>query len=115
MKQDDAKQRFVENIRRVLDAGVEDVDAATLAKLAAVRRGALTPARQRPGWLVPAAATASIAVALVVGVTLWPQHSSHDESALAIEALPLLGGPDELELYENLEFYQWLAEEQRVG
>jgi hypothetical protein len=115
MKDNDAKQKLVENIRRVLDSSVDEVDAATQARLAAARRAALAPARHQPGWLIPAAATASIAVALVVGLALWPEGTGYDESALAIEALPVLGSPDELELYEELEFYQWLAEEQRVG
>lgn len=115
MTDDDAKQEFVEDIRHILDSSVDDVDAVTRARLAAARRAALAPTRHPPGWLVPAAAAASFAVALVVGVALWPEQGSHDESALAIEALPVLGGPDELDLYENLEFYQWLAEDQRVG
>jgi len=115
MKKDDAKQKFVDDIRGVLDASADDIDAATRARLAAARRTALMPARAPVSWLVPVAATASLALALVVGLVLWPEQNTHDESVLAIDALPVLGSPDDLELYENLEFYQWLAEQQRVG
>jgi len=119
---------LVERIRRRLDQDVNGLDSATLSRLEQARRLALAAVAQprrrwwrmtwvasRPArdWLVPAGAFASV-VATVVAVTLMVMEPG---SGLAREAddLELLTAGEELELYENLEFYQWLQDREQTG
>ena len=119
---------LVERIRRRLDQDVNGLDSATLSRLEQARRLALAAVAQprrrwwrmtwvasRPArdWLVPAGAFASV-VATVVAVTLMVMEPGN---GLAREAddLELLTAGEELELYENLEFYQWLQDREQTG
>ncbi len=119
---------LAERICRHLDQDVNDLDSATLSRLAQARRLALAAVNQprrpwprmtwlveRPArdWLVPAGAFASV-VATVVTVSLLVMEPGN---GLAREAddLELLTAGEELELYENLEFYQWLQDREQTG
>jgi hypothetical protein len=117
-----------ERIRRRLDEDVANLDSATLSHLRQARQHALSTATQsrRPrqrarwlldastgDWLVPAGAFASI-VATAFALTLTV---AEPENGLAreVEDLDLLTAGEELELYENLEFYQWLEDRGQTG
>jgi len=97
--------RFLRRARAVLDAGAAAVPPATAARLAAARRRAVAAAARRPlqPRLVPATAFAT-ALAVLVVLSGGPQPAF----APAPEALELLGANAPLELYEELEFYEWL-------
>src|SRR5581483_6731869 len=93
------------------------VDARTRAKLAAARREALTAKDHRSShrliWLPAAGAVA--ACALVLGV-MWfkPQPANtppqtQTQVAANDAELPLDTDTQQLDLYQNLDFYQWLA------
>ncbi len=125
-QQDD---RLIERIRRRLDESVAELDEATLSRLAQARQRALSAepghsrrarrwirslaVRPASDWLVPAGALASV-VATVLALALTV---SEPENGLArqVEDLDLLSAGEELELYENLEFYQWLDEREQTG
>lgn len=123
---DDAS--WVERIRRRLDEDVAQLDSATLSRLRRAREQALSAAATggktwwRPGflsgrsagdWLVPAGAFASI-VATAIALSLMVTDPEND-LARELEDLDLLTAGEELELYENLEFYQWLEDRERTG
>lgn len=64
-----------------------------------------------PRWLIPAGGLA--AIGLVIGISILQIQSTRETSPMAsIEDMPLLSAPEDLELYEELDFYQWLAEEE---
>ncbi len=124
----DNDAQLIERIRRRLDEDVDRLDNATLSRLEQARRRALAAAAQpqrpwwrmtwlasRPAgdWLVPAGAFASV-VATAVALTLMVVEPGN---RLAREAddLELLTAGEELELYENLEFYQWLQDREQTG
>lgn len=122
------QQRFEQAAGRLLRQAGEELDAATLSRLNRARQRALGEydrARHRPlgfggGWQ---AAVAAAAVA-VVAVALWTSRSPtpaipeptaavqvpadvpHPEQAADLEAVFT---SDNLELIENLEFYEWLG------
>ena len=61
-------------------------------------------------WLVPAGSFALLALA--ISVVIFQFQMRQDPAPIAsIEDLPLLTAPEDLELYEELDFYLWLAEE----
>jgi hypothetical protein len=127
-KSRDLDAQLVAHIRRRLDEDVEGLDDATLSRLERARRLALTAAvgprrrgwrpgrlSQRPAgdWLVPAGAFASI-VATAVALSLLVAEPGNG-GAHAEADLELLTAGEELELYENLEFYQWLRDREQTG
>ncbi|MCC7490347.1 MAG: hypothetical protein IT485_11945 [Gammaproteobacteria bacterium] len=135
-REDEVRQaeRFERAAGGLLRQGAEELDAATQSRLNRARQVALEEydrARRRPlgfggGWQA-AAAAAAIAV---VAVGLWTSRSLspgapglsagvsapadivHPEQAADLEAVY---SSDNLELIENLEFYEWLGSGNGAG
>lgn len=100
-------------LRERLRNSEQQLDAATRQRLQQIRRRALQqpPAaahsRHWQGWLLAATVAA---VAIYIGVP-DPAVSVGDTEAMAVE----VGPQDDLDLYENLEFYEWLAAQEDLG
>ncbi|HEY5604249.1 MAG TPA: hypothetical protein VIM41_14195 [Gammaproteobacteria bacterium] len=102
--------------RSTLEDSLEQIDADTLSSLAALRRHAVDAASSKlpvlgyTRWYLPVGA---LATAMSVGVlvfTPWTeQPTQSDAPVTALEDLNLLTTSDEIELFKELEFYQWLA------
>ncbi|HFD80114.1 MAG TPA: hypothetical protein ENK05_06970 [Gammaproteobacteria bacterium] len=105
---DDSDRGLAEAARRQLDRHAEAVDELTAARLAALRRRALLQAtpRRLPRWL-PAAA---VAAAALLAVLLWMQPLLRTTAPGG--GLELVASSEDLELIEDLEFYDWLEETQ---
>jgi hypothetical protein len=102
---------WTRGIRQQLDDSARDLDATTLSRLNRARQAALQAARRptpRP-WLWPAlfATAASLALAVVV----WPRvlpPTAPPTAVAAPEDFPMLAGEEQLDLYQELDFYAWL-------
>ncbi len=120
--------QLIEAIRHRLDEQADGLDSATLLRLAQARRLALAaaveprrrwrrmmrPSRRPVGdWLVPAGAFASV-LATAVALTLMVAEPGNG-SAREMDDVELLTAGEELELFENLEFYQWLQDREQTG
>lgn len=109
---DGADAAWVARTRAALDDSVDALDAATLSALNRARQRALAQARSaRPAWWWPAAfaAAASVALALVLVRPAAPP-TPPDPGTMALDARDLeLVAAGELELYDDWEFYAWLA------
>lgn len=90
-----------------LEQGAATLDAMTIARLRAARARALEAIPRRrpvPVWL-PAAVVALLVLAVAAVLQLQPRIAEQ-------ESLELMSTLDEdYELYENLEFYEWLEAE----
>lgn len=117
MNEDD--HSFIKKIKQELDEGTERLPAGIQSRLTRMRHEALE-AGERQGFLArftglnpalrwPGLVTASVAV---LAVFLYFQTPGGIQPNL--EDIDLLASEDQLELYEELEFYAWLAE-QEVG
>ncbi|RKZ37442.1 MAG: hypothetical protein DRQ37_01865 [Gammaproteobacteria bacterium] len=116
MSKNDLPTRTLAQIRRDLDEAVDHLDAATLAELARARRRALGAA-QRPRWNwtqqgIPAGAIAAF-MAAAIGMGMW--QSAPDEGVAPAQDIELLSSSESLDLFEQLEFYQWLPDEENAG
>lgn len=123
----DDEAKLIERIREQLDACVDDLDGATLSRLAQARRQAVAAAgksRRRwwppwPGehsagdWLVPAGAFASI-VATAVALTIMVAEPGNGLGK-KVDDLEMLTAGEDIEFYENLEFYLWLQDRESAG
>lgn len=107
-------QQFVKQVCENLDASLERIDAETRHKLITAREKAL--AQRQPiftfNWSNAAFATAfTVALAILIVTTQLPFTTNNVLEEEGIEAMELMAAQDTLELYEELEFYTWLAEE----
>lgn len=115
---DDRDTTLASAARAELTQSTEQLDELTRARLKAARLRALSAlpgAAPRARWPV-AVAVASVSVIALGVALLWPSQQ---------ESVPATDGADEwmttlddsYELYENLDFYQWLeaqSDEERV-
>lgn len=104
--------------KSTLDKAVDDMDEGILARLKAARRQAIHAEKPvngftkwfTPGhWMIPASGFAMTGLVAVLVTSLWSDKSSDDFLAgPALEDIQILSSTDDMELYEELEFYQWL-------
>ncbi len=101
-----------ENIRQSLDYSVDALDANTLSKIRQIRAQAIEKAsvprrNQWRGVLVGSLATACVIVLAVMMLFNTPTSIE----PLPVDDLELISSSDNLELFEDLEFYEWLEED----
>lgn len=115
---------WLDDVRARLDESARDLDAATLSRLNQARQAALAAARPRAPWwrfapwLVGATATAALALAVGLALTLpgSPEPAVAPVAAgLDAADFDMLAAPDDLALYEDMEFYAWLDDEAALG
>ncbi|MGD8592851.1 MAG: hypothetical protein PVF82_08470 [Gammaproteobacteria bacterium] len=102
--------------KSTLDNSTALLDDDVRQRLQQARRNAMHAATRypsrfamRPSWV---AAGSFAVLALVTSVVFYQYRPVSESSPMAsIEDMPILTAPEELELYEELDFYQWLAEE----
>jgi hypothetical protein len=105
------EDRLVERIRQQLDREAGQLDELTVARLRAARLRALeTAGRPHRRWLA-LLGTAAVA-AIVVAVLYWQQPVTLPG---AIDDLDIVATGDDMELLEDLDFYDWLDKTQTAG
>ncbi len=105
-------ERMVAGIRQQLDKSCNALDGQTLSRLNRIRHEALERKQTRGSrMLLPFGGFVTASV-LVLAVTLFRPGPEADVStgASPLEDLEILTSSDSLDLYEDYEFYQWLAE-----
>lgn len=107
--------RLVAAIRQRLDQSCNALDGHTLSRLNRIRHAALErkQARKSRMLLLPFGGFVT-ACMLVLSVTLLRPGAAPESAvpagASALEDIEILTSADSLDLYEDYEFYQWLAE-----
>ena len=117
----DVELELMSRARALHEHACEHIDARTRAKLAAARREALATQGHRSNraiWLPAAGAVAACALAIGV-VWFKPQPAGtpvapQSQTATSDSEPPLDADAQQLELYQNLDFYQWLAQQPRA-
>jgi len=103
-------EKLVSQVCDALDDSVNRIDAETSQRIIAARENALkrTPKKFSLPKLFTAAATAfSILIAVVIVASQLNQPVETEDT----QAIELVATQDAIELYEELEFYTWLVEE----
>lgn len=112
LKNSNNRQEFVSQIREALDDSVERMDADTRHAIITRRKRALAKQHSNKSlitrWSKPAFAIAATVVIALVIVNMQFLNTLEQEN---IEALELIVAQDTLEMYEELDFYAWLADE----
>ena len=112
MKPSESEQDFIRDIRQTLDQA--PLDAATTQQLDQLRRAALqpTPRRHWMRFAMPVAAFASISVLALALLLLQNQRQHSSPGVDSVDAFEIISSSDALEMYQNLEFYLWLDEQE---
>lgn len=114
--------KLTRRARELFLASAAALDAGTLARLKAARLKAVEAASAQPawsGWRIPAGAAALLAVA-VVGSALWwtgltsPAAAPEPFTTAGNEDLPIVLTSDNLDMYADLDFYQWLESQDKA-
>jgi len=106
---------FLDQITNTLDRSVQELDGDTLNRIQQLRLTATERAGRhhlQAGWLITGGALASVLIAVLVSL----QTGSKAVNESMLEDLALLSTDTSLELYRDLDFYDWLVQgEQRDG
>jgi hypothetical protein len=107
------EDKFLQDAKRALDAAADNLDAGTLARLRAARRQAIeqglhTPARARPGWLLPVGGFATAGIVLAVAGLLWFSAPNGNFMQAGVGDIELLTAHENPDFFTELEFYEWL-------
>ena len=114
MNGDEQERRLLEKAKDLLSEAAENLDSQTKKRLERIRLDALTTV-ERPGakfFLPPRWITASAFVtAAIAGVAIffWLRASPGNFPGKQAEDFEIITSAENIEFYENLEFYRWLA------
>jgi len=108
------QDKLLDQIKQQLDASADHLDAATQSRLTQIRSQVLASGTSsKRSWQMPAMAMGSTAVVVAVMVSiLWTPAGIQQTS---LEDLALLTANDAFELIDDVEFYQWLSDENQHG
>lgn len=100
------EQEWLDKVRQELEKGIDELDAGTRSKLTYARQSALQRRNERNVnvW-IPAAALASVCLIIAVLINV-PEQETRDSEIF--NDIDLMTTSDNLELLEDLEFYEWL-------
>jgi type VI protein secretion system component VasF len=108
--------RFLEKARRSLLATEDRLDADTLSRLrdARVRAVEASGARKRGFFRIPnwarAGAFATVVAAVMVFM-IWVDNPKQDLSVKSLDEFEMVLYADNMDIYEDMDFYEWLAGE----
>jgi len=105
-------QRLLDAVKARLDQSEQALDGVTLGRLRAARREALATLgaeRPRRTWWEPMRGLAVAATLATLTVSLWSlSPGPTDTGLMPLEDLALLTDSEDLEFYQDLDFYLWL-------
>jgi hypothetical protein len=105
------KDLLAASAKRLLDQSVRDLDQQTTLLVQRARLNALEHGSPRRPWIRWAGgmALASV-VALSLTLWIWPSTGGNHSHLPLLEDLELMQSSENIELSEDLEFYDWLAD-----
>ena len=114
MKTEEREASFLEHIRSELDREADNLDAETQARLKRIRYSALeqhesTFAKWWRLFRIPAVAVATAAIIAVIVTTNF-KSSDLSRDNFTVTDLEILTSDEQLDLFDDLDFYYWLAE-----
>ena len=106
------EQSFINHIKQVLDDDTEQLDADISRRLRLARAEAVESYTEKHFSWKPAGGFA-LATMLLVAIGVWQIGGNNLVNTTttmppAVDDLDLIASSDNLQLYQNLDFYQWL-------
>ena len=109
-----SEDKFIKKAKDALQDSVDNLDAATLSKLNQARQQAISqldkPKRARRfNW---APVTGLAAAMVLTSVFMFRSQEIINTVDNGVDEMEIIASNNNLELYEELDFYLWLLEEQ---
>lgn len=114
----DKDSAWLNSVRQELDASARDLDAATLSRLNRARQAALAEVgHKRRSWRIwMPGLVAALGLSLAIGLWLRPStQTATPELSDPAQDFAMLASPDDLKMYDDLEFYAWLDAQQSAS
>jgi len=117
MNANEQEQRLLEKAKVLLSEAAENLDSQTKRRLERIRLDALNSAEGKgarffvPLQWVTVGAIGATAMA-VLAIFFWLRASPGDFPGKHIEDFEIITSKEQIDLYENLEFYRWLTTEE---
>jgi hypothetical protein len=111
---ENGEREVVEIVSGALNRSIAELDNRTAERLRRIRLAAVEQAgTERPRWFavhrwVTAGGITAFA-ALVLAVSVWVTVPRQIQPPGQVEDIEILTANDHLDIYENMEFYRWLA------
>ena len=102
------EKTFITASKAVLDESARDLDPEMATRLRQARYRAMEAKPKPFRWLVPASGFVAASVA-ILAVALWLFQPPRPVPVEGVEDLEILSSGENLELFDDLEFYHWLA------
>ncbi len=112
------EKEVVNELKVLLDSSAEQLDSRTELRLRQVRRDALLqlePGKRRNPFRSWVAAGSFAAVTAVIGASVWFATIERSVPVAAVDDVEIVASQEPLEVYEDLEFYRWLAQKEMQG
>jgi hypothetical protein len=113
-KLSEKEARFLEKARQSLLAAEDRIDAGTLSRLRDARASAVEAAGERgrgffriPNWM--RAGAFATAVAAVMVFMIWVDPPRPELPVKSLDEFEIVLYADNLDIYEDMDFYEWLA------
>ncbi|HET9960983.1 MAG TPA: hypothetical protein VFQ34_01490 [Nitrospiraceae bacterium] len=108
---DDRADRLAASAKEVLDQSLNDLGRETTIRLQRARLRALDGASRPRPWLVWAGGAVLASAAILMAI-LWsgPLTNENRGHLPLLEDLELVTSPENVDISEDLEFYDWLAD-----
>jgi hypothetical protein len=103
------EQELIEATKRLLREEERAVDELTVARLRAARRRALDTARRPHRWQIFGGLATAGVVAALAGVVWLNTDVGIPNETTPVADIELLTSNDGLEFYNDIDFYDWLA------
>ncbi|NVJ50789.1 MAG: hypothetical protein HWE13_08825 [Gammaproteobacteria bacterium] len=117
--QQSAKMSELASLRATLDDMSSKLDATTQAQLQMARQRALSEGlNAKPIKTYTLAMAASIALVLTLSWLTWapdPEAPQQPDASALLQNIELLTSEEEFEMLQDLEFYQWLDNQQLLS
>lgn len=114
---DDRDERLIQQVKTDLDRSADALDNETINRLRQIRQAALRQTEPSTifhrGW-IPAGAFASALLVGLLTVSLWFEQSPSETYAV-LEDVEMLSTVDDIEFFDEFEFYQWLNTDAQAG
>jgi len=115
------EQAFLDRATDALDKSCDSMDGQTLSRLNRIRHAAIEHGQQSQGrtFLSPFGGLITACVLVLVVSVFYPGQPDvpvpvSPDNGMAIEDLDIFTSTESLEFFENLEFYQWLEENESL-
>ena len=104
------EDEFNAKIKQGLNDSVRDLDANTLSKIRQIRSQAIEKAETKnTKWSGVMAGALATACVMVFAVAIFLKTPTIEP--VSVDDLELISSSDNLELFEDLEFYEWLEDD----